>query len=58
MIQTILGMILTMIIKIIMTMVIINAEKEKTDDDGNPWFDADNCSEESGSSGGSSSECR
>lgn len=31
--------------------------EKKTDDEGNPWFDDDNCSEESGSSGGSSSEC-
>jgi hypothetical protein len=31
--------------------------EKKTDDDGNPWFNDDNCSEESGSSGGSSSEC-
>ena len=31
--------------------------EKKTDDEGNPWFDNENCSEESGSSGGSSSEC-
>jgi hypothetical protein len=31
--------------------------EKKTDDEGNPWFDDKNCSEESGSSGGSSSEC-
>ncbi|WP_458747314.1 hypothetical protein [Candidatus Nitrosocosmicus sp. T] len=31
--------------------------ERKTDDEGNPWFDDENCSEESGSSGGSSSEC-
>ncbi|MDN5847546.1 MAG: hypothetical protein L0H53_14875 [Candidatus Nitrosocosmicus sp.] len=31
--------------------------EKKTDDKGNPWFDDENCSEESGSSGGSSSEC-
>lgn len=31
--------------------------EKKTDDEGNPWFDDENCSEESGSSGGSSSEC-
>ena len=31
--------------------------EKKTDDAGNPWFDNENCSEESGSSGGSSSEC-
>jgi hypothetical protein len=30
---------------------------KKTDDEGNPWFDDENCNEESGSSGGSSSEC-
>lgn len=31
--------------------------EKKTDDEGNPWFDDENCNEESGSSGGSSSEC-
>ena len=31
--------------------------EKKTDDEGNPWFDDENCSERSGSSGGSSSEC-
>jgi hypothetical protein len=31
--------------------------EDKRDDNGNPWFDDDNCSEESGSSGGSLSEC-
>lgn len=31
--------------------------EQRRDDNGNPWFDNDNCSEESGSSGGDSSEC-
>ncbi|CAN5823268.1 hypothetical protein BH23THE1_BH23THE1_00320 [soil metagenome] len=31
--------------------------EKKTDDEGNPWFNDENCSEESGSSGGSYSEC-
>ncbi len=31
--------------------------EKKTDDQGNPWFDDENCSEEPGSSGGSYSEC-
>jgi hypothetical protein len=31
--------------------------EKKVDDQGNPWFDDENCSEKSGSSGGGSSEC-
>jgi hypothetical protein len=31
--------------------------EQLTDDDGNPYYNDENCSEESGSSGGSSSEC-
>lgn len=31
--------------------------EQRRDDDGNPWFDDDNCSEEAGSSGGDLSEC-
>ncbi len=31
--------------------------EKKTDDNGNPWYDDNNCSEEPGSSGGDSSEC-
>ncbi|WP_172602087.1 hypothetical protein [Candidatus Nitrosocosmicus franklandus] len=31
--------------------------EQRRDDNGNPWFDDDNCSEEPGSSGGELSEC-
>ncbi len=32
--------------------------EEKTDDNGNPYYNDENCSESSGSSGGNSSECQ
>jgi len=32
--------------------------EKKTDDNGNPYYNDENCSEESGSSGGDSSECQ